>query len=42
MNELINFVAYMPPLKLDGHAHECILRRSMEINPLGNDSPVSM
>ena len=42
MNELINFITYIPPLKSEGQAQGCILRRSMVFNPLGNHSPVWM
>ena len=42
LNEWMNFITYIPPVKPEGQAQECILRRSMAINPLGNDSPVRM
>ena len=38
----MNFVTYIPPMKPEGQAQGCILRRSMVINPLDNDSPVRM
>ena len=38
----MNFITYIPPVKPEGQAQGCILRRSMVINPLGNDSPVRM
>ena len=36
----MNFITYIPPVKPDGQAQGCILRRSMVINLLGSDSPV--
>ena len=36
----MNFIIYIPPVKPEGQAHGCILRRSMVNNPLGNYSPV--
>ena len=41
MNELI-LITYIPPVKPEGQAQGCILRRSMVINPLGKDSPIRM
>ena len=38
----MNFITYIPPVKLEGQAQGCNLRRSMVINPLGNDIPVRM
>ena len=40
MNEWMNFITYIHPVKPEGQAQGFILRRSMVINPLGNDSPV--
>ena len=37
-----NFITYIPPVKPEGKAQGCILRRSMVINPLGNGSLVRM
>ena len=42
MNELMNFITYIPPVKSESQAQGCILRRSMVINPLGDDSPARM
>ena len=42
MNEWMNVISYIPPVKPEGQAQVCILRRSMVINQLGNDSPVRM
>ena len=42
MNEWINFITYIPPVKPEGKARGCILRRSIVFNPLGDDSPVRM
>ena len=39
MNEFYNLY---PLVKPEGQAQGCILRRSMAINPLGNDSSVRM
>ena len=36
----LNFITYISPVKPEGQAQGCILRRSMVINPLGNDSHV--
>ena len=36
----MNFITYIPPVKAEGQAQGCILRRSIVINPLGNDSSV--
>ena len=41
-NQRMNFTTYIPPVKLEGQAQGCILRRFMVINPLSNDSPVRM
>ena len=41
MNECI-FITYILPLKPEGQAQGCILRRSLVINPLGNEYPVRM
>ena len=38
----MNFITYIPPVKPEGQAQGCILRRSMVINLLDNDSPVRM
>ena len=38
----LNFITYIPPVKPEVQAQGCILRRSMVINPLSNDSPVRM
>ena len=38
----MNFITYIPPKKSEGQAQGCILRRSMVINPLGDESPVRM
>ena len=41
MNEWMNeFITCIPPVIPEGQAQGCNLRRSMVINPLGNDSPV--
>ena len=42
MNELMNFITYIPPVKPEGQAQGCILRWSMVINTLGNDNPLRM
>ena len=42
VNKWMNFITYIPLVKPDGQAQGCILRRSMVISPLGNDSPVRM
>ena len=42
ISESMNFITYIPPVKPDGQTQGCILRRSMVINSLGNDSPVRM
>ena len=42
MNGWLNFITYVPPVKPQGQAQWCILRRSMVFNPLGDDSPVKM
>ena len=42
MNERMNCITYIPPMKPEGQAQGCILRRSMAINPLGDDSPIRM
>ena len=39
MNE---FLTYIPHMKPEGQAQGFILQRSMEFNPLGDDSPVGM
>ena len=38
----LNFITYIPPVKPEGQARGYTLRRSMVINPLGNDSPVKI
>ena len=38
----MNFITYIPLVKPDIQAKGCILRRSMVINTLGDDSPVRM
>ena len=35
MNWMNEFITYIPPMKPEGQAQGCILRRSMVINPLG-------
>ena len=35
VNEWMNCITYIPPVKPEGQAQRCILRRSMVINPLG-------
>ena len=40
--ERMNFITYIPPVKTEDQAQRCILRRSMVVNPLGDDSPVRM
>ena len=42
MNEWMNVITYIPPVKPEGQAQGCFLRRAMVINPLGNDRPVKM
>ena len=36
------FITYIPLVKPEGQAQGCILRRSMVINQLGDDSSVRM
>ena len=38
----MKFKTYIPPVKPEGQAQGCILRRTMLFNPLGDDSPVRM
>ena len=40
MNIWMNFITNIPPMKPEGQAPGCILRRSMVFNPLGDDSPI--
>ena len=44
INELMNFITYIPSVKPEGQARGegGILRRSMVFNQLGDDSPVRM
>ena len=39
MPESINFITYIPPVKPESQAQGCILQRSIEFNPLGENSP---
>ena len=36
----MNLITYIPPVKPEVQAQGCILRRSMVINQVGDDSPV--
>ena len=38
----MNFITYIPLVKLEGQARGCILRRWAVFNPLGDDSLVRM
>ena len=38
----MNLVTYIPPVKPEGQAQGCILRRTMVLNPLGDDSPAKI
>ena len=42
MNDWMNFITYIPPVKPKGQAQGCILWRWRVINLLGDDSPVRM
>ena len=42
MNEWMNCITYIPPVKPEGQAQECILRQLIVISMLGDDSLVRM